>query len=249
MQKLGKVYFVGAGPGDPELLTLKAKKLLEAAQCIVYPGSLLNPKMLEGIRSALYDSSKMTLREIINVIEQYVKEGKEVVRLVSGDPSIYSAIQEQIEELRLKGIPYEIVPGVSSAMAGAAAMAIELTVPEISEAIILLRFQGKTGGLTKDEIKKIANLRATMVFFLSASLAKPLKETLLEVLPEDTPIAVLHKISWPDEHIFFGKLSELESIIEKNAIKKTALIYVGEVLKATKRQFGKRSNLYEEKIQ
>lgn len=247
MQRLGKVYFVGAGPGDPELLTLKAKRLLETAQCVIYPGSLLNPEILKGIKASLYDSSKMNLKEIVNLMEQYVKEGRQVVRLVSGDPSIYSAIQEQIEELRSRKIPYEVVPGVSSAMAGAAAMSIELTIPEISEAVILLRFQGNTGGLTKEEIKRIADLRATMVFFLSASLAKHLKETLLEVLPEDIPIAVLHKVSWPDELIFFGKLSELELIIEKNSIKKTTLIYIGEALKAIKGQFGKRSRLYGDK--
>lgn len=244
MQKLGKVYFVGAGPGDPELLTVKAKRLLETASCVIYPGSLLNPEIIKGIRATLFDSSKMALEELVDLMERHVKKGEDVVRLVSGDPSIYSAIQEQMEELKSRGIPYEVIPGVSSAMAGAAIMAVELTVPEISEAVILLRFKGNTGGLTKEEIKRIASLRATMVFFLSTSLVKPLKETLLETLPGDTPIAVLHKITWPDGQVFLGKLSELDLIIERNSIKRTALIYVGEALKAIKEPFGKRSKLY-----
>jgi len=240
-----KVYFIGAGPGDPELITIKASKILHSAKCVIYPGSLINRKIIEGLKSDLYDSSKLKLEEIIEIIERYVKKGQTVARLVSGDTSIYSAIGEQIEILREKAIPYEVIPGVSSAMAASAKMGIELTVPEISQTVILTRFEGKTGGASKEEIKKLASVKATLVFFLSSSLVRELEQTLLEVLPPQTPVAIAYKVTWEEEKIIYGILEELSEIMEENNIKRTALIFVGESLKAIKEKTQKRSKLYD----
>lgn len=240
-----KVYFIGAGPGDPELLTVKANKILRSAKCVIYPGSLVNKKIIEKIKSDLYDSSKLKLEEIIEIIERYIKNGQTVARLVSGDTSIYSAIGEQIEILKEKSIPYEVIPGVSSAMAASAKMGIELTVPEISQTVILTRFEGKTGGASEEEIKKLASVKATLVFFLSASLVHELEQTLLEILPHQTPIAIAHKVTWDEEKIIYGTLGKLSQLMEENNIKRTALIFVGESLKAVKEKTQKRSKLYD----
>jgi len=240
-----KVYFIGAGPGDPELLTIKAYKILNSADCIIYPGSLINVELLKGLKGDLYDSANLNLEKIVEIMERYVKDGKIVARMVSGDPSIYSAIQEQIEELRKKNIPYEIIPGVSSYQAASAKMGIELTIPEISQTIILTRFAGKTGGALREEIQNLAKIRGTMVFFLSANLAESLQKTLEEVLPLDTPIAIAYKVCHKEEKFLHGSLKELQSLLKEHNIKKTALIFVGEVLKAVQENFNKRSKLYD----
>ncbi|RME67605.1 MAG: cobalt-precorrin-4/precorrin-4 C(11)-methyltransferase, partial [Nitrospirae bacterium] len=174
------VYFVGAGPGDPELITLKGRKLLQKAHVIIYAGSLINPAMLEGLKAELYDSSGMKLEEIVDVMKRAVSQGKTVVRLHSGDISFYSAISEQIEVLRKEGIPYEVVPGVSSLSAGAAALGQELTIPEISQTVIITRAGGRTPVPEKESLELLAKHRATMVLFLSASLADRVQEALLK---------------------------------------------------------------------
>jgi len=243
-----KLYIVGIGPGDPELITVKASKILQSAKCVIYPGSLVSKKIIEflrGLKADLYDSSKLKLEEIIEIIERYIKRGQTVARLVSGDPSIYSAIGEQIEIIREKSIPYEIIPGISSAMAASAKMGIELTIPEISQTVIFTRFEGKTGGASKEEIKRLASIRATLIFFLSASLAHELEKTLLDVLSSETPIAIAYKVTWDEEKIIYGTLNELSRLLEENKIKRTALIFVGESLKAIKEKLSKRSKLYD----
>ncbi len=239
-----KVYFIGAGPGDPELLTIKAYKILNSAECIIYPGSLINVELLKGLKGDLYDSANLSLKKIVEIIERYVKDGKIVARLVSGDPSIYSAIQEQIEELRQKNIPYEVIPGISSYQAASAKMGIELTIPEVSQTVILTRFEGKTGGASREEIQALAKVKGTMVFFLSANLAENLQKTLEEVLPLDTPIAIVYKVCHKEEKFLFGSLKELQSLLKENNIKRTALIFVGETLKAINKNLNKRSKLY-----
>ncbi len=246
-----KVYFIGMGPGDPELLTLKAWRIIKDSQVILYPGSLANAEMIDFLKKELptaqfYDSAPLKLEEIIKIIETAVLSKKQVARLVSGDPSFYSAIQEQIEILRKKNIDYEIIPGISSASAGASRLGIELTYPEVSHTVIFTRFLGKTGGATPEEIKSLALKKATLVFFLSASYVKELKETLLEVLPSETPVAVLYRITQKEEKILIGTLDQLSSLLERENIKKTALIYVGEVLKLHFQNLGKRSKLYGE---
>lgn len=243
-----KVYFIGAGPGDPELLTIKGYKILNSAECVIYPGSLLNKKIIEGIRKDLYDSSKMKLEQIIEVIEKYIKNKQTVVRLVSGDASLYSAIQEQIEILKEKSIPYEIIPGISSAFAASAKMGIELTIPEVSQTVIFTRIEGKTGGTSSQDIKKLASVRATMVFFLSSGLVEEVEKLLLEVMSPQTPVAIVNKVTWDEEKIIHGTLIDLSELMKKNNIKKTSLIFVGESLKAINQQLKKRSKLYDKKF-
>ena len=243
------VYFIGIGPGDPELLTLKAWKIIKNSQIIIYPGSLINPEMIDFFKKEvpkveMHDSSCFSLKDIVALIEKAIKENKKVARLVSGDPAFYSAIQEQIEVLRKKKIPYEIIPGISSAVAGAAKLGIELTYPDLSHTIIFTRIAGKTGGATSEEIKRLALKKATLVFFLSVSYVEELKKILLEVLSPDTPIAILYRLTQKDEKILFGTLKELNILVKKENIKKTALIYVGEVLNCVFKNLGKRSKLY-----
>ena len=243
---MSKVYFVGAGPGDPELITIKGQKLLKKAQVVIYAGSLINPAMLEGLSAGLYDSSGMKLEEIIEVMKKAVSEGKTVVRLHSGDISFYSAITEQIEKLKEEGIPYEVVPGVSSLSAGTALLGHELTVPEVSQTVIITRAEGRTPVPGREGLELLAKHRATMVLFLSASLADKVQDSLLKGgYPSDTPVAVVEKASWPEERLLRGRLSELAQMIKTAGIKRTALIFVGEALRVSEEAIGKRSYLYD----
>ena len=167
MAGTAKVYFIGAGSGDPELITIKGKRLLEEADVVIYAGSLVNPALLDGIRAEIHDSAGMTLDEIFNLIRASFKREKSVVRLHTGDPSFYGAISEQIERLRESDIPYEVIPGVSSAMAGAAALGQELTIPEVSQTVIFTRIKGRTPVPEKENLGDLAKHRASMVIFLS----------------------------------------------------------------------------------
>lgn len=244
-----KVYFVGAGPGDPELITVKGLKLIKQADVIVYAGSLINKELLGGSKAELHDSSKMNLDEIVELMVKRVKEGKLVVRLHSGDPSIYGAIGEQMERLREEGIPYEIVPGVSSVFGGAARLGIELTLPEVTQTVILTRAKGRTSVPDTETLSSLAKHNATMVIFLSAGLGRQVQEELLSSYGEDTPVAIVERATWPDERILFCQLSELSSTLEREGIKKTALIYVGRVIEARNRAFRKRSKLYDKEFE
>lgn len=244
MNKTPMVYFVGAGAGDPELITVKGRKLLDAADVIIYAGSLVNPAILDGVRAEIHDSAGMTLDEIIDIVKESYGKGKLVVRLHTGDPSFYGAISEQIERLRQSGIAYEVVPGVSSAMAGAAALGQELTIPEISQTVIFTRIEGRTPVPEKEKLSGLAGHQATMVIFLSVGLIEKVRQELLEGYPEDTPVAVVEKVSWPEERIIRGTLKDLAQKVQEAGIKKTALIYVGEALRASQEQLKKESKLY-----
>lgn len=238
------VYFVGAGAGDPELITVKGRKLLDAADVIIYAGSLVNPALLNGVRAVIHDSAGMALEEIIDIVKESCDKGKLVVRLHTGDPAFYGAISEQIERLRQLQIPYEVVPGVSSAMAGAAALGQELTIPEISQTVIFTRIEGRTPVPEKEKLSGLAGHQATMVIFLSVGLIEKVREELLKGYPEDTPVAVAEKVSWPEERIIKGTLKDLAAKVQEAGIKKTALIYVGEALRASQEQLNKESKLY-----
>lgn len=244
MNKTPMVYFVGAGAGDPELITVKGRKLLDAADVIIYAGSLVNPAILDGVRAEIHDSAGMTLDEIIDIVKESHEKDKLVVRLHTGDPSFYGAISEQIERLRQSGIAYEVVPGVSSAMAGAAALGQELTIPEISQTVIFTRIEGRTPVPEKEKLSGLAGHQATMVIFLSVGLIEKVRQELLEGYPEDTPVAVVEKVSWPEERIIRGTLKDLAQKVQEAGIKKTALIYVGEALRASQEQLKKESKLY-----
>ncbi|MCS7200308.1 MAG: cobalt-precorrin-4/precorrin-4 C(11)-methyltransferase [Caldimicrobium sp.] len=247
-----KVYFIGMGPGDPELLTLKAVKILKEAHCIIYPGSLISSEMLRYLREinsdALYwDAFGRSLEEILERILDSYSQGERVVRVVSGDPSLYSSVMEHIELLRERGIPYEIIPGISSALLASSRLGIELTYPDFSHSVIFTRFKGKTGGAEEEEILKFAQTKSTLVFFLSSGLGKRLEDTLLKALPSDTPTAILYRLSQPEEKILLCPLSQLASTIERENISKSALIIVGEVLRLIENNYFKRSILYGKK--
>lgn len=239
-----KVYFIGAGPGDPELVTLKGRRLIDSADVVVFAGSLVNPEILKGIKAEVFDSSKMELGEIISVIRDSINKGRIVVRLHTGDTSFYSAISEQIEKLRELGIDYEVVPGVSSAMAGAAAIGQELTIPEISQTVIFTRLEGRTPVPEMERLGELARHMATMVIFLSVGMIEKVRDELLHGYPEDTPVAIIEKASWPDQKVVRGVLKDIAEVVKNSGIKKTALIYVGEALRASVELLGKESRLY-----
>jgi precorrin-4/cobalt-precorrin-4 C11-methyltransferase len=245
MDKSNKVYFVGAGPGDPGLITVNGRRLLDEADLIIYAGSLVNPALLDGVSADVHDSSAMTLDEIIGLIKASYKKGEKVVRLHTGDPAFYGAISEQIERLRALTIPYEVIPGVSSAMAGAAALGQELTIPEISQSVIFTRMEGRTPVPDSEKLGELATHRASMVIFLSAGMIDKVCAELLEGYPEDTPVVVMEKVSWPEERIIRGTLKDIAAKVKAAGIKKTALIYVGEALRASQEQMQKKSKLYD----
>lgn len=229
----GKVFFVGAGPGDPELITLKGKRLLANADVIVYAGSLLNPAILKFSKQGgkLYDSAAMSLDEIIKTMVDAAKEGNTVVRLHDGDPSFYGAIKEQMDHLEKEGIEYEVVPGVSSLQAAAASLKRELTLPGVSQTVIITRPEGRTPVTEAENLAELAKHKATMAIFLGISAIDTVVEKLkLGGYSEDTPVAVVYKASWREEKIVKGTLSDIAEKVRKAEIKSTALILVGEVL-------------------
>ena len=233
MTKKGAVYFVGAGPGDPELITVKGRRLVDAAELIIYAGSLVNPAILEGVRAEVHDSSGLALDEIVGLMDGATREGKTVVRLHTGDTAFYSAISEQVERLRALEIEYHVVPGVSSAMAGAAVLAQELTIPEISQTVIFTRLEGRTPVPASERISALAAHKATMVIFLSAGMVEKVRDELLKGYPEETPFVVIEKATWPEQRIVRGRLRDIAEIVKEAGIRKTALIYVGEALGAS----------------
>jgi len=242
---MSKVYFVGAGPGDPELITIKGRKLLDNADVIIYAGSLVNPALLDGLNAEIYDSSKMNLDEIMDTIKSSINAGKTLVRLHTGDTSLYSAISEQIDKLREINVEYEVIPGVSSAMAGAAMLGQELTIPEISQTVIMTRIEGKTPMPDNEKLSEMAKHGTTMVLFLSVGLIEKVAEELKSGYREDTPVVIIYKATWSDQKIIRGTLKNIVGIVKDNDIGKTALIYVGEALKASEGYTGKHSKLYD----
>lgn len=237
-----KVYFIGAGPGDPELLTLRGQRLLAEADVVVYAGSLIPKATLNyACHAQFYDSAGMTLEEIMSVMITAAKAGKKVIRLASGDPSIYGALGEQTERLRAAGIDYEIIPGVSSFMAAAAVLGRELTVPDVVQTIILTRSEGRTKLPSLEELSLLAAHKATLVIFLSAHLIEKIQKDLLTAYPSDTPCAVVYKATWPDQKIVRCSLSDLATRVRQEEIVMTAIVIVGEALRAE----GKRSKLYD----
>ena len=244
--KSGRVYFIGAGPGDPELLTLKAKRIIENADVIIYAGSLVNPQILTyKKRTAVsYDSASMTLKEIITIISKEVEGDKVVARIHSGDPSIYGALHEQIGQLDKKGIPFEIIPGVSSVFAAAASLKRELTVPDISQTLILTRISGRTKVPSRESIAQLAQSQSTMAIFLSVPQIEKVVKQLMTSYSPDTPVAVVYKASWPDEKILKGTLAIIAKKVRSAGIKRQALILVGKVLDSG--ISGLRSKLYHE---
>jgi precorrin-4/cobalt-precorrin-4 C11-methyltransferase len=238
------IYFVGAGPGEPELITVKGRRLLDAADVVIYAGSLVNPALLDGIKAEVFDSAAMDLDGIIEIMKKAAENDKIVVRLHTGDTSFYSAISEQIERLRGLDIAYEVIPGVSSAMAGAAILGQELTIPEISQTVIFTRMEGRTPVPASERLGALASHRATMAIFLSVGMIEKVRDELLQGYPGDTPVVIIEKATWPDQKVLRGAVRDLVGLVKDAGIKKTALIYVGESLRASEASLGKESKLY-----
>lgn len=226
------VYFVGAGPGDPELITVKGQRLLERADVIIYAGSLVNKAILSyaGADCQIYDSARLTLPEVIALLEEAEQAGKNTVRLHTGDPSIYGAIREQMEALEERRIPYRVIPGVSSFCAAAAALKSEYTVPGVSQTVILTRLEGRTAVPAGETLTALAAHRATLIIFLSIDRITELVQQLRTGYPGRTPVAVVYKASWPDETIIRGTLESIAAQVLKAGITKTALLAVGDFL-------------------
>jgi len=225
------IIFLGAGPGDPELITLKGRRLLDEADVIVYAGSLVNPVLLDGVKADVHDSAGMDLDAIMGVMTSAAKAGKKVVRLHTGDPAIYGAIREQMQLLDRENIAYEVVPGVSSALASAAALKAELTVPEVTQTVIFTRQAGRTPVPERESLCNLAATQATMCIFLSVSMIeKVVTELTSGGYPVDTPVAVVEKVSWPDQQIVRGTLADIAEKIKNSEIRKTAMILVGRAL-------------------
>ncbi|MEY8353763.1 precorrin-4 C(11)-methyltransferase [Lachnospiraceae bacterium 54-53] len=239
------VHIVGAGPGAPDLITVRGKEMLSEADVIIYAGSLVNPALLEGRKEGcrVYDSAEMTLEEVVAVMEEAEGAGKMTVRLHTGDPCIYGAIREQMDELDARGIPYDVCPGVSSFCGAASALKMEYTLPSVSQSVIITRMAGRTPVPERESIASFAAHGATMVIFLSAGMLCGLSEELIKGgYAPDTPAAIVYKATWDEEKSVICTVESLnESAIREN-IKKTALILVGN---AVAQNGYERSRLYD----
>ena len=225
------IQFVGAGSGAADLITVRGSRLLAEADVIVYAGSLVNPELLGYAKEScqIYDSAKMTLEEVLDVMIPADKAGKAVVRLHTGDPCLYGAIREQMDALDEAGISYEVVPGVSSFCGAAAALKAEYTLPDVSQTVIITRMAGRTPVPERENLRSLASHGSTMVLFLSTGLIPKLVEELLAggAYTADTPAALVYKATWPDERVFRCTIGTLEQTARENHITKTALITVG----------------------
>ncbi len=224
-----KVYFVGAGPGDPELITVKGHRLIEEADLIIYAGSLVNPELLDGLKAELVDSSQLSLERTTELMLQALRSGKRVIRLHSGDPSLYGAILEQMQPLEEAGVEVEVVPGVSSLFAASAALKTQLTLKGISESLIITRPAGNT--LEQDELSSLSQHGSTMAIFLGTDRIREVVKSLK--LPAETPVAVIFHASWPDQRILIGNLLNIADQVEQAGINRSALILVGRVVSRT----------------
>ena len=239
------VHFVGAGSGAPDLITLRGKRLLEEADVIIYAGSLVNPQLLEYKKETaeVYNSAKMTLEEVLAVMEQAEKEEKKTVRLHTGDPCLYGAIREQMDALDARGIAYDDTPGVSSFQAAAATLNLEYTLPDVSQSVIITRMEGRTPVPSKEGIESFASHGATMVIFLSTGMLKELSERLIAGgYEKTTPAAIVYKASWEDEQKYVCTVETLAQTAKEHGITKTALIIVGDVVSQSSYS---RSKLYD----
>lgn len=239
------VSFVGSGPGDPELITVKGMRLLEKADVVVYAGSLVKEKVLKYCREGIeiHNSASMHLEEIMSVMIKAAKEGRAVVRLHTGDPSLYGALREQTDILDAGGVPYEVVPGVSSAFASAAALKKELTMPGVTQTVIFTRLEGRTPVPENERLSALAAHNATVCVFLSASMIDRVVEELRKGYPRETPAAVVYRATWEDEKKVTGTLEDIASKVKAEGISRHALIIVGRAIGGG--ASGKTSLLYD----
>ncbi|MBU5425972.1 precorrin-4 C(11)-methyltransferase [Tissierella pigra] len=238
------ISFVGAGPGNVDLITVKGRRLLEEADVIIYAGSLVSKEHLEFCKEGakLYDSASMTLEEVIEVMEISIRDNLKVVRLHTGDPTIYGAIREQMDLLNSKGIGYEVIPGVSSFTAACASIKREFTLPDVSQTVILTRIEGRTPVPKEEDLESLAKHKASMAIFLSVQEIGRVVEKLVKGYGrDDIPVAVVYKATWEDEDILFGTLSNIEEKVKEKNINKMAQILVGNFIEGEY----ERSKLYD----
>ncbi|HHV26574.1 precorrin-4 C(11)-methyltransferase [Anaerosalibacter bizertensis] len=238
------ISFVGAGPGDVDLITIKGRKLLEEADIVIYAGSLVSKEHLNFCKEEcqFYNSASMTLEEVIDVMEDGLDKGLKVVRLHTGDPTIYGAIREQMDILDEKKISYEVIPGVSSFTAACSAIKKEFTLPEVSQTVILTRIEGRTSVPENEDLEKLASYGASMAIFLSVQQIDNVVDKLKRGYGrEDVPIAVVYKATWEDEKIVIGTLKNIGEKVKKEGITKTAQILVGDFISGDY----ERSKLYD----
>lgn len=227
------VYFVGAGSGAKDLITVRGMRLIQEADVLVYAGSLVNPELLEYAKKGceIYDSALLTLEEIIEIIKDAEEKNKTTVRLHTGEPSLYGAVREQMNELDALSIKYESCPGVSACFGAASSLNMEFTLPNISQTLIITRMEGKTKVPKEESIESLAKHQASMAIYLSTGLLEELSKRLINGgYKEDTPAAIVYKATWPDEKIFICTVSTLNETAKKNNISKTAVILVGDVI-------------------
>ena len=239
------IHFVGAGSGAADLITLRGKQQLEEADIIIYAGSLVNPDLLKYAKDGceIFNSAKMTLEEVLEVMIRGTKDDQQIVRLHTGDPCLYGAIREQMDVLDEEGIPYDYTPGVSSFCGAASALNLEYTLPDISQSVIITRMAGRTPVPEKESIEAFAAHNATMVIFLSTGLLEELSERLIAGgYTADTPAAIVYKATWDDEKSFICTVGTLAETARKNNITKTALMIIGNVVGCTNYD---RSKLYD----
>lgn len=237
----GKVYFIGGGPGDPELLTLKAKRLIESADVIIYADSLVHPSIVQFARpdAEVHGSKILALGEIMDLTLQAVQQGKTVARIQSGDPAIYGAILEQMRILEVKGVEYEIVPGVSSAFAAAALLKAELTVPEVSQTVIMTRAEGRIAMPDGEQLRDLAAHGCTLVIFLSITrIHRIVRELRAAGYPKDTAVAVVYRVGWPEQRVIRGTLADIAAKVKEAKISLQALILVGRAVDPSLRHPG-----------
>ena len=227
------VHFVGAGPGAPDLITQRGAALLRAADVVIYAGSLVNPALLGLCRQdcSVYNSAQMTLEQVLEVVRAAHAENRDIVRLHTGDPCLYGAIREQMDELDKLGIGYDVTPGVSSFSGAAAALCAEYTLPEVSQSVIITRMAGRTPVPEGEELRKMASHGCTMVLFLSTGLLEEVEQELAAGgYAPDTPAAIVYKATWPEQRVYRCTVSTLAKTARENQVTKTALITIGHFL-------------------
>ncbi len=238
---MSKVFFIGCGPGDPDLITVKAKKLLQKADVVVYSGSLIPEQIMKMCKKAkTFDAAKLVREEIFDILRKNAKKGKNVVRLHDGDPTIYGAIREQMDNLHKEKINSEIIPGVTSFLASAAALGSQLTLPGVTQTMIITRAEKRTKVPKREKISELAKHGATMIFYLSVQLIDNIvKEAVAGGYPKTTPVGVVYRASWPDQMIITGTLQTISKKIKDQKITRTAIIIIGDVIKPKSYEYSK----------
>jgi precorrin-4/cobalt-precorrin-4 C11-methyltransferase len=241
------IIFIGAGPGDPELITVKGMKAMAAAEVLLFAGSLVSPAVLTWASPAaeLVDTAPLALEDITARLIEAHRAGKRVVRVHSGDTSLFSAMHEQLEILEQEGIPCQVIPGVTAAGAAAAALAQELTLPELTQTVILTRAAGRTPVPERENLRSLGAHGATLVIYLSVQLLEQVTADLSEVYGPQAPVMVAYRVSWPDEHFIRGTLADIAAKVREANISRQALILVGPALAAREERLQARSRLYD----